>query len=340
MLDSERAMETFLSSSRRNPRLRASRSWSTRPKWSVIEAGLKCMQGKAVVNSISMKEGEAEFLDKARLVRSYGAAAVVMAFDEQGAGRHSRAKVSIFSAPIGSSPSRRASRRPTSSSTRTSSAVATGIEEHNRYAIYYIEAVRQIKATCPGALISGRHLESLVLVPRATTWCARRCIRPSSTTPSRPAWTWASSTPASWCLRRHPEELLGARRGRPLRPPPDATERLVEIAEQVKGSGKKREIDLAWREASVEQRLIHALVHGVVDFIEADVEEARQQAERPLHVIEGPLMDACGSSATSLAPARCSCQVVKSARAMKRAVGRADALHGGREGAARSAGRS
>jgi len=321
MLDSERAMETFLKLVATEPEIARVPIMVDSSKWSVIEAGLQCVQGKGIVNSISLKEGEAEFLDKARLVRGYGAAVVVMAFDEQGQADTVERKVAIC---------QRAYRILTEQAGFAPTdiifdpnvfAVATGIEEHNQYAIAYIEATRQIKAACPGALISGG-VSNLSFSFRGND-VVREAMHSAFLYHAIQAGMDMGIVNAGQLvvyedipkdLLERVEDVLFDRR-------PDATERLVEMAEQVRGKGKKREYDVAWRDAPVESRLSHALVHGIVDWIEADAEEARRKLGRPLNVIEGPLMagmqvvgDLFGAGKMFLP------QVVKSARAMKRAV--------------------
>jgi 5-methyltetrahydrofolate--homocysteine methyltransferase len=290
-------------------------------KWSVIEAGLKCVQGKAIVNSISLKEGEADFLAKARLVRRYGAAMVVMAFDEEGQADTVARKVAIC---------HRAYRLLTEQAGISPSdiifdpnvlAIATGLDEHNDYARNFIEAAREIKALCPGVKISGG-ISNLSFSFRGNE-VVREAMHAAFLFHAIKAGLDMGIVNAGQLvvyedipadLLTHVEDVLFNRR-------PDATERMVAYASQVKGAGSKRETDLAWRQGPVEARLSHALVHGVVDFIEADAEEARVKYGRPLSVIEGPLMDGMkvvgdlfGSGKMFLP------QVVKSARAMKRAV--------------------
>ncbi|MCU0670520.1 MAG: methionine synthase, partial [Myxococcota bacterium] len=321
MLDSERAMETFLKLVATEPEVARVPIMVDSSKWSVIEAGLKCVQGKAVVNSISLKEGESEFLEKARLVRSYGAAVVVMAFDEAGQADTVERKVSIC---------QRAYRLLTEQAGFAPTdiifdpnvfAVATGIEEHNRYAIAFLEATRQIKATCPGALISGG-ISNLSFSFRGND-VVREAMHSAFLFHAIQAGMDMGIVNAGQLVVYEdiPKPLLEAVEDVLFDRRPDATERLVELAEQVKGKGKKREIDLSWRDAPVEQRLIHALVHGVVEWIEEDAEEARLKLPRPLHVIEGPLMDGMKVVGDLFGAGKMFLpQVVKSARAMKRAV--------------------
>ena len=321
LLDSEKAMETFLKLVATEPEVARLPLMIDSSKWSVIEAGLRCVQGKAVVNSISLKEGEAEFLAKAALVRSYGAACVVMAFDEQGQADSVERKVSIC---------QRAYRLLTERAGFAGEdiifdpnifAVATGIEEHNRYALNYLEAVRQIKASCPGALVSGG-VSNLSFSFRGNDRVREamhsaflyHAIRAGMDMGIVNAGQLVVYEDIPRELLERVEDVLFDRR-------PDATERLVEYAAQVKGRGKPRELDLGWREGSVEERLIHALVHGITDFIEEDAEEARRKRARPLHVIEGPLMDGMKVVGDLFGAGKMFLpQVVKSARAMKRAV--------------------
>jgi len=321
MLDSEQAMATFLKLIASEPEIARIPVMVDSSKWSVIEAGLQCLQGKSIVNSISLKEGEADFLEKARKVRSYGAAVVVMAFDEQGQADTVERKVSIC---------QRAYRLLTEQAGFDPTdiifdpnvfAVATGIEEHDQYAMAFIEATRRIKATCPGALVSGG-VSNLSFSFRGNDVVREamhsvflyHAIRAGMDMGIVNAGQLVVYEDIPKELLEHVEDVLFARR-------PDATERLVELAARVKGKGKQREVDLSWRNAPVEERLVHALVHGVVDWIEQDAEEARQKLGRPLHVIEGPLMDGMSVVGDLFGAGKMFLpQVVKSARAMKRAV--------------------
>jgi 5-methyltetrahydrofolate--homocysteine methyltransferase len=321
MLDSERAMETFLKLVATEPEVARVPLVVDSSKWSVIEAGLQCVQGKAIVNSISLKEGEAEFLDKARRVRSYGCAVVVMAFDESGQADTVERKVAIcqrayriLTEQVGFDPTDIVF-------DPNVFAVATGIEEHNRYAMAFIEATRQIKATCPGALISGG-VSNLSFSFRGND-VVREAMHSAFLYHAIQAGMDMGIVNAGQLvvyedipkdLLERVEDVLFDRR-------PDATERLVELAEQVKGKASKREYDVSWRNATVEARLSHALVHGVVDWIEADTEEARRKLGRPIDVIEGPLMDGMRVVGDLFGAGKMFLpQVVKSARAMKRAV--------------------
>jgi 5-methyltetrahydrofolate--homocysteine methyltransferase len=290
-------------------------------KWSVIEAGLKCVQGKGIVNSISLKEGEADFLAKAHLVRRYGAGVVVMAFDETGQADTVARKVEIC---------QRAYRLLTERAgidpldiifDPNILAVATGMEEHADYARAYIEATKIIKETSPGAKVSGgvsnlsfAFRGNAVVREAMNSAFLYHAIHAGMDMGIVNAGQLAVYEEIPEELLLHVEDVLFNRR-------PDATERLVAFAEQVKGGGKRREVDLAWREATVEERLKHALVQGIVDFIDQDVEEARQRYPRPLAVIEGPLMDGMKIVGDLFGAGKMFLpQVVKSARVMKKAV--------------------
>jgi 5-methyltetrahydrofolate--homocysteine methyltransferase len=321
MLDSEQAMTRFLNLVATEPEIARLPFMVDSSKWSVLEAGLKCLQGKGIVNSISLKEGEADFLAKARTIRRYGAAVVVMAFDEKGQADTIERKVQIC---------QRAYRLLTEQAAfdpldiifdPNILAIATGLEEHNEYAINFIEATRIIKETCPGVHISGG-VSNLSFSFRGND-VVREAIHSAFLFHAIKAGLDMGIVNAGQLvvyedipkdLLEHVEDVIFNRR-------PDATERLVQFAGTVKGAGQKRQIDLSWRDATVGQRLTHALVHGVVDFIEQDVEEARQQLPRPLDVIEGPLMDGMKVVGDLFGAGKMFLpQVVKSARAMKRAV--------------------
>ncbi|MDA1093159.1 MAG: methionine synthase [Acidobacteria bacterium] len=322
LLDSEQSMTHFLNLIATEPEVARVPVMIDSSKWSVIEAGLKCVQGKPVVNSISLKEGEADFLDKARTLRRYGAAAVVMAFDETGQADTTERKVAICS------------RAYTLLTTQVGFdpndiifdpnilAIATGLEEHNNYAVNFIEAIPAIKQACPGALISGG-ISNLSFSFRGND-VVREAIHSAFLYHAIKAGMDMGIVNAGQLvvyediapdLLTRVEDIIFNRR-------PDATERMVEFAETVKGTaGVTRAVDLAWREGTVAERLSHALVRGIVDHIESDTEEARQGLGRPLDVIEGPLMDGMkivgdlfGSGKMFLP------QVVKSARVMKKAV--------------------
>jgi 5-methyltetrahydrofolate--homocysteine methyltransferase len=320
MLDSEQTMTTFLNYVGTEPEIARVPVMIDSSKWSVLEAGLKCVQGKPVVNSISLKEGEADFLHKARLVRRYGAAVVVMAFDETGQADTIARKVAIC---------QRAYRLLVEQAGFDPSdiifdpnvlAIATGLEEHNEYAINFIEATRIIKATCPGVRVSGG-ISNLSFSFRGND-TVREAMHAAFLYHAIKAGLDMGIVNAGQLvvyedippdLLEQVEDVLFNRR-------PDATERLIAFAEQVKGVARTRDAE-AWRDKPVEDRLAYALVHGNVDFIEADAEEARQKLGRPLHVIEGPLMDGMKIVGDLFGAGKMFLpQVVKSARAMKRAV--------------------
>ena len=321
MLDGERAMTTFLNLLASEPEISRIPVMVDSSKWTVIEAGLKCIQGKGIANSISLKEGEEDFLAKARKIRRYGAGVVVMAFDEKGQAETAERKVAIC---------RRAYELLTARGGFDPTdiifdpnilAIGTGIEEHAAFARHYIEAARLIKQTCPGAKISGG-VSNLSFSFRGNNLVREamhsaflyHAIRAGMDMGIVNAGQIGVYEEIPKDLLEHVEDVIFDRR-------PDATERLVTFAETVKGAGKKRELDLGWRDAPVEQRLTHALVHGMVDFIEVDVEEARRKVVRPLEVIEGPLMDGMRVVGDLFGAGKMFLpQVVKSARAMKRAV--------------------
>src|SRR5215208_1792655 len=321
LLDSERAMTTFLNVIATEPEVARLPIMVDSSRWFVLEAGLKCLQGKGVVNSISLKEGEGPFLEQARAIRRYGAGVVVMAFDEEGQAETVERKVAICE---------RAYRLLTEQARFAPEdiifdsnvlAVATGIEEHDEFAKNFIEAVPLIKERCPGSLTSGG-ISNLSFsfrgndVVREAMHAAflYHAIQAGLDMGIVNAGQLAVYQDIPADLLEHVEDVIFNRR-------PDATERLVTLADSYRGEGTRRELDVAWRDAPVEKRIEHALVHGIVDHIEGDAEEARQSYERTLDVIEGPLMsgmqvvgDLFGAGKMFLP------QVVKSARAMKRAV--------------------
>ena len=321
MLDSEQAMTTFLNYIATEPEIARVPVMVDSSKWSVLEAGLKCIQGKGVVNSISLKEGEADFLAKARVIQHYGAAVVVMAFDETGQADTVERKVRICERAYALLTERAGYDPSDIFFDPNILAIATGLEEHNGYAVNYIEATRIIKQRCPGAKISGG-VSNLSFSFRGND-TVREAMHSAFLFHAIKAGMDMGIVNAGQLvvyedipkdLLEHVEDVIFNRR-------PDATERLVQFAESVKGSGRKKEADLEWRAKPVEARLAHALVHGTVEFIDQDTEEARQKYPRPLDIIEGPLMDGMkivgdlfGSGKMFLP------QVVKSARAMKKAV--------------------
>jgi 5-methyltetrahydrofolate--homocysteine methyltransferase len=322
MLDSEAAMVTFLNLVAAEPDIARVPIMIDSSKWSVIEAGLKCVQGKSIVNSISMKEGERPFLEHARKVRRYGAAVVVMAFDEQGQAETAERKFAICKRAYDLLTERVGFPPEDIIFDPNIFAVATGIEDHNDYARAYIDATRRIKAELPYVHVSGG-VSNLSFAFRGYERVREamhsvflyHAIQAGMDMGIVNAGQLALYDDIDPELRELVEDVILNRRS-------DATDRLLEAAERYRGGGaQKKELDLSWREKPVDERLTHALVHGIGNFIEQDTEEARAKAERPLHVIEGPLMtgmnvvgDLFGSGKMFLP------QVVKSARVMKQAV--------------------
>jgi 5-methyltetrahydrofolate--homocysteine methyltransferase len=321
MIDSEAAMVRFLNLIGSEPEITRIPIVIDSSKWSVIEAGLKCLQGKAVVNSISLKNGEEDFLRQARLIKQYGAAAIVMAFDEQGQADNFQRKIEICA---------RAYDLLTKHANFPASdiifdpnilTVATGLEEHRNYAVDFINATQWIKKNLPGARVSGG-VSNISFSFRGNNTVREamhaaflfHAIRAGLDMGIVNAGQLAVYEEIDPDLRERVEDVLLNRRD-------DATERLVDFAENVKAKDKTRVPDEAWRAEPVEGRLKHALVKGITDYIDTDTEEARQKCKRPLEVIEGPLMagmsvvgDLFGSGKMFLP------QVVKSARVMKKAV--------------------
>ena len=321
LLDGERAMTTFLNLVATEPEVARIPIMVDSSRWSVLEAGLKCVQGKGVVNSLSLKEGEEAFLAQARAVRRYGAGVVVMAFDEEGQAETAERKVAICERAyrllvedVGFPPEDLIF-------DPNILAVATGIEEHRGFAKSFLEALPLIKERCPGARTSGG-ISNLSFAFRGND-AVREAMHSAFLYHAIRAGLDMGIVNAGQLVVYEDiaPELLGLVEDVIFDRSPEATERLVEYAGRVRGEATRREVDLSWREAPVEKRLEHALVHGIVDFIEEDTEEARRRADRPLDVIEGPLMagmqvvgDLFGEGKMFLP------QVVKSARAMKRAV--------------------
>ena len=320
LLDGEQAMTTFLNLLATEPEVARIPIMVDSSRFSVLEAGLKCVQGKGIVNSISLKEGEESFLEQARRVRRFGAGVVVMAFDEVGQADTVERKVEIcgraYDLLVGDG------WEPENIVFDPNVlAVATGIEEHNGFAKAFIESLPLIKERCPGSRTSGG-ISNLSFAFRgndvvreamhsAFLYDAIRAGLDMGIVNAGQLVVYEDIPPD---LLEHVQDVLYDRR-------PDATDRLVAFASTVQGSATKRELDLSWREAPVGKRLEHALVHGIVDFIEEDTEEARAVAARPLDVIEGPLMDGMKVVGDLFGSGRMFLpQVVKSARAMKRAV--------------------
>ncbi|HEX8489682.1 MAG TPA: methionine synthase, partial [Chthoniobacterales bacterium] len=321
MIDSEASMTKFLNLIGSEPEISRVPMMIDSSKWSVIEAGLKCVQGKPVVNSISLKNGEEEFLRQAAQVKRYGAAVIVMAFDESGQADTLQRRIDVCARAYHLLTERAGIPPNDIIFDPNVLTVATGLEEHRNYAIDFIEAVRWIKANLPGARTSGG-LSNISFSFRGNN-AVREAMHSAFLFHAIQAGLDMAIVNAGQLavyeeiepeLKTRVEDVLLNRRD-------DATERLVDFAESVKASDKTPIEKEAWRHAPVEERLSHALVKGIVDFIEADTEEARQKSQRPLDVIEGPLMagmsvvgDLFGAGKMFLP------QVVKSARVMKKAV--------------------
>jgi 5-methyltetrahydrofolate--homocysteine methyltransferase len=324
LIDSEEAMTRFLRLLANEPDLHVPIMVDS-SKWSVIEAGLKCLQGKGIVNSISLKEGEAKFLEQARLVKRYGAAVVVMAFDEEGQAVTRERKVEICARAYHLL-THRVGFDPTDIVFDVNIlTVGTGMEEHNNYAVEFIEAVRELKRRLPKAKTSGgvsnvsfsfrgpefeavrEAMNSAFLYHAIRAGLDMGIVNPGQL-------QVYEEIPAE--LRERVEDVLLNRR-------PDATDRLIDFAKSYTASGGRKSIgsDQAWRNLPVKQRLTHALVNGIIDHIDEDVEEARHLYERPLHLIEGPLMDGMNVVGDLFGAGKMFLpQVVKSARVMKKAV--------------------
>src|SRR6266404_1951393 len=321
MIDSEAAMTRFLNLIGSEPEISRIPLMIDSSKWSVIEAGLKCVQGKCVVNSISLKNGEEEFLRQARLIRQYGAAVIVMAFDEQGQADNLQRKTDICARAYKLLTERAGFPPNDIIFDPNILTVATGLEEHRNYAVDFIEATAWIKKNLPGVHVSGG-VSNISFSFRGNNTVREamhaaflfHAIRAGLDMGIVNAGQLAVYEEIEPELRERVEDVLLNRRD-------DATERLVDFAENVKAKGKTPVTDEAWRKEPVEERLKHALVKGITDYIDTDTEEARQKCRRPLEVIEGPLMagmsvvgDLFGSGRMFLP------QVVKSVRVMKKAV--------------------
>ncbi len=321
LLDSQDALVTFLNLLASEPDISRVPVMIDSSKWEVIEAGLKCVQGKSIVNSISLKEGEEAFIRQARLARRYGAAVIVMAFDEAGQADTLSRKVDICTRAYGLLTKEAGVPPEDIIFDPNVFAIGTGIEEHNSYAVDFIEACREIRRTLPHANISGgisnlsfsfrgndavrEAMHSVFLYHAIKAGLTMGIVNPGQL-------AVYEDIPAD--LRERVEDVVLNRRN-------DATDRLLEIADRVSGRKKRKTPDLSWRRKPVNERLSHALVHGVTDFIEEDTEEARQQHERPIHVIEGPLMDGMKMVGDLFGEGKMFLpQVVKSARVMKKAV--------------------
>ena len=323
MLDSEAAMVRFLNLMASEPEISRVPVMIDSSRWEVIEAGLRCVQGKPVVNSISLKDGEEAFREQARLARRYGAAVVVMAFDEVGQADTADRKTEICARSYDILVRQEGFPPEDVIFDPNIFAVATGIAEHDEYAAAFVEATRRIKATLPHALVSGG--VSNVSFSFRGSHGVREAMHSAFLYHATQAGMDMGivNAGAVAVYDEIPPELLQAVEDVLFNRAEGATERLTALADRYRGSVAEDADDLSWRDAPVESRLRHALVHGVAEFVEEDVEEARQGAERALHVIEGPLMagmnavgDLFGAGKMFLP------QVVKSARVMKRAVAR------------------
>ena len=321
LLDSEKAMETFLRLIASEPDIAKVPVMVDSSKWSVLETGLKNLQGKGIVNSISMKEGKEAFIHQARIIRKYGAAVIVMAFDEKGQADSYDRKVEICTKAFNLLTEEVCFPPEDIIFDPNIFAVATGIAEHNGYAKVFIEAAKTIKESLPGVHISGG-VSNLSFSFRGNDGVREamhstflyHAIQAGMDMGIVNAGQLAVYDDIAPDLKERVEDVLFNRRD-------DATERLVEIAEEYRGVKRTQEKDLSWRENSVEERLSHALVKGIIDYIDEDTEEARQKYDRPIHVIEEPLMDGLNVVGDLFGAGKMFLpQVVKSARVMKKAV--------------------
>ncbi len=321
MLDSKAAMVRFLNLMASEPEICRIPVMIDSSKWEVIEAGLKCLQGKGIVNSISLKAGEEEFIKQAKLVKRYGAATVVMAFDETGQADTYERRISICKRAYDILVNSVKFAPQDIIFDPNIFPVATGIDEHRNYAIDFFRATKWIRTNLLGAHVSGGvsnvsfsfRGNQLVREAMHSAFLYHAISNGMDMGIVNPTMLEVYDQIPKELLERVEDVLLNRRE--------DATERLLELAETVKGAGKKKEVDDAWRQGTVEERLAHALVKGIIDFVDSDTEEARQKYGRPLYVIEGPLMagmnivgDLFGAGKMFLP------QVVKSARVMKKSV--------------------
>ncbi len=340
MLESEEAMVRYLNLIATEPDITKVPVMVDSSKWSIIEAGLKCVQGKSIVNSISLKEGEAQFLEHARLAQRYGAAVVVMAFDEDGQADTFDRKVSICQRAHDLLVTRVGFVPEDIIFDPNIFAVATGIEEHARYGIDFIDAAREIKKRMPGVNVSGG-LSNLSFSFRGNnplreaihTVFLFHAVQAGLTMAIVNAGRLPVYEDVPPDLRERIEDVLFNRRS-------EATERLIEVASEAQSSAKAAAADLTWRQGTVHERLIHALVHGLDEFVVADAEEARLGAQRTLHVIEGPLMDGMNVVGDLFGAGKMFLpQVVKSARVMKKAVSHLEPFMEAEGGVARTNGK-
>jgi 5-methyltetrahydrofolate--homocysteine methyltransferase len=321
LLDSRLCMEIFLRHVASEPEITRVPVMLDSSRWEVLEAGLKCLQGKGIVNSISLKDGEDEFRRRARLIRKYGAAVIVMAFDENGQADSYERKVAICTRCYGILTEELGFPPQDIIFDPNIFAIATGMDQHNNYAVDYLTACRTIKETLPHCLVSGG-VSNLSFAFRGNDFI-REAMHSAFLYHAVQAGMDMGIVNAGQLAvyDEIPKDLLVAVEDVILNRRPDATAHLLEMAQTVRGEKQKQTEDLSWRQKAVEERLSHALVHGIADYVEADTEEARQSLGQPLRVIEGPLMsgmnivgDLFGAGKMFLP------QVVKSARVMKKAV--------------------
>ncbi|MGB1892602.1 MAG: methionine synthase [Candidatus Latescibacterota bacterium] len=334
LIDSEEAMRSFINRIAAEPDIARLPIMVDSSKFSVIEAGLRCLQGKGIVNSLSLKEGEERFIEQAQICRRYGAAVVVMAFDESGQATHIDDKVRICQRAYTILTERVGLQPGDIIFDPNILTVATGMEEHDPYALNFIEAVAHIKKTCPGALISGG-VSNISFSFRGNDY-VREAIHSAFLYHAIArgldmgivnAGQLAVYEDIPELLRERVEDVLFMRRQ-------DATERLIDYAESVRGAGKKRADDKAWRSGSVSERLGYALLHGKGEHVEDDISEALNTYERPLDIIEGPLMDGMNHIGELFGAGKMFLpQVVKSARIMKQAVAILEPLMEAQKGA-------
>ncbi len=321
MLDSEAAMVRFLNLMASEPEISKIPVMVDSSKWNVIEAGLKCLQGKSIVNSISLKAGEEEFLRQAKLVRRYGAATVVMAFDEQGQADTYQRRIDICKRAYDILTQKINFPPQDIIFDPNIFPVATGIDEHRNYALDFFKAAKWIRKNLPYAHVSGG-VSNVSFSFRGNQLVREAMHSVFLYHAIKNGMDMGIVNPTMLAVYDEiPKDLLECVEDVLLNRREDSTERLLELAETVKGSAKRKELDDEWRKGTVEERLTHSLVKGVIDFIEQDIEEVRQKFDKPLHVIEGPLMagmnvvgDLFGAGKMFLP------QVVKSARVMKKAV--------------------
>lgn len=321
MIDSEAAMTKFLNLIASEPDIAKLPIMVDSSKWTVIESGLKCLQGKGIVNSISLKEGEDKFKDQARKILSYGAAVVVMAFDEQGQADSLARRIEICKRSYDILVNEVGFPPQDIIFDPNILTVATGLEEHNNYAVDFIEATRWIKQNLPLAKVSGG-VSNISFSFRGNN-VVREAMHSAFLYHAIKAGLDMGIVNAGMLevYEEIPKDLLEYVEDVLLNRRPDATERLVEFAETVKSKGKEVVKDEEWRKGPVEERLSHALVKGIIDYLDDDVEEARQKSAKPLDVIEGPLMDGMNVVGDLFGAGKMFLpQVVKSARVMKKAV--------------------